>query len=201
MADVPHPLEVVDDPVAAVRDAYARAAHDAPADHSAAALATVTADGRPTVRMVLLRRLDAQGFLFFTNYGSRKARELETAGHAALCLHWYWLEEQVRIEGTVTRATEAESDEYFASRPHGHQVGAWASHQSEPLVDRATFVERYHRLAREYEGRAVPRPPFWGGYRITPTLIELWKGAAFRLHDRIIYRREGAVWTAERQYP
>ncbi len=194
-------LDVVSDPVAAVRAAYGRAAHNAPADHSAVALGTVSADGQPAVRMVLLRRLDDEGFLFFTNYGSRKARELDASGRAALCLHWYWLEEQIRIEGRVMRATDIESDEYFASRPHGHQVGAWASRQSEPLSDRRHFEERYRELEMEYEGRVVPRPPFWGGYRLVPDLIEFWKGALNRLHDRVIYRRRGTVWTSERQYP
>lgn len=199
---VPNPsLDLVSDPVAEVRAAFTRAAHQAPCDHSAVALATVTADGQPTVRMVLLRRLDADGFLFFTNYGSRKARELDQSGRAALCLHWQWLEEQIRIEGRVRRATDAESDEYFASRPHGHQVAAWASRQSEPLLDRTLFEARYRALEAEYEGRLVPRPPFWGGYRLVPDLIEFWKGALNRLHDRVVYRRNGAVWTAERQYP
>lgn len=194
-------LDVVADPIAAVRQSYDRAALHAPTDHSAAALATVGPDGGPSVRMVLLRRLDAEGFLFFTNYGSRKAHELDAGGRAALCFHWHWLDEQVRIEGRVTRATDAESDEYFSSRPHGHQVAAWASRQSEPLPDRRAFEDRFRALEAEYDGRLVPRPPFWGGYRLTPDLIEFWKGAANRLHDRIVYRREGAIWTAERQYP
>lgn len=194
-------LNVVPDPIAAVREAYDRAAIGAPTDHSAVALATVTPEGQPAVRMVLLRRLDAEGFVFFTNYTSRKARELEMSGRAALCLHWYWLEEQIRIEGRVARATAEESDAYFASRPHGHQVAAWASDQSAPLPDRTTFETRYRALEQQYAGVTVPRPAHWGGYRITPTLIEFWRGAANRLHDRIVYRRQGAIWTAERQYP
>ncbi|MFN8061196.1 MAG: pyridoxamine 5'-phosphate oxidase [Vicinamibacterales bacterium] len=189
------------DPLRFFHETFTRVAQGAPADHSAAALATVGADGRPSVRMVLLRRYDERGFIFFTNYGSRKASQLDATGVAALCFHWHWLEEQVRIEGRVTRATEAESDEYWATRPRGSQAASWSSRQSQALETRATLESRYLEVEREYDGRPIPRPPFWGGYRLTPERIEFWKGATYRLHDRVVYTRQGDHWVGERQYP
>lgn len=170
-------------------------------DTAPVALATADASGKPSVRMVLLRGYDDRGFVFHTNYRSRKARELAENPHAALCVHWHSLEEQIRIEGIVERLPDAESDAYFASRPRGSQLGAWASLQSEKLPSRETLEEAYRDIERQYEGRTVPRPPFWGGYRLIPSRIEFWFGRPDRLHDRLVYTRDGAAWQIERLYP
>jgi pyridoxamine 5'-phosphate oxidase len=170
-------------------------------DTAPVALATVDPVGRPSVRMVLLRGVDERGFVFHTNYNSRKARELARNPQAALCFHWPTLEEQIRVEGSVERLPDEESDAYFASRPRGSQIGAWASDQSAVLLAREALEERYRELERQYEGRPVPRPPFWGGYRLAPSQIEFWYGRPDRLHDRIRYTREGESWRIERLYP
>jgi pyridoxamine 5'-phosphate oxidase len=192
------------DPIDAFAAVFARAGSAAPpppADHTAAALATSDMTGRPSVRMVLVRRFDADGFLFFTNYESRKAGDLETNPHAALCFYWYWIEQQVRVEGSIARATAAESDDYFASRPRGSQLGAWASRQSHVLPSRAELETRYRAVEDQYEGRPVPRPPFWGGMRLIPERLEFWSSGSFRLHERLVYMRDGAHWKAELLYP
>lgn len=170
-------------------------------DTAPAALATADRSGRPSVRMVLLRGADERGFVFHTNYESRKARELDENPRAAICVHWHALEEQIRIEGRVERLSDAESDAYFSSRPRGSQLGAWASKQSAPLPSRETLEEEYREIERRYEGRPVPRPPFWGGYRLAPDRIEFWFGRPDRLHDRLLYTRQGDGWTIERLYP
>lgn len=167
----------------------------------AMALATATPGGAPSVRMVLLKKVDADGFVFFTNHGSRKARELDANPRASACFHWANLERQVRVEGDVTRATEAESREYFASRPRGSQIGAWASRQSERLPARADFDRRVAEAEARFEGQDVPLPPFWGGYRIRPRVIEFWQGRASRLHDRLVFERDDEGWTTRRLYP
>lgn len=189
------------DPIARFQELFARAADNAPFDPVAVTLATATPDGRPSARIVLLRRVDERGFGFFTNYDSRKGRELQVNPRAAICAYWPWLEEQARIEGAVVVADAAESDEYFAARPRGSQVGAWASAQSEPLASREALEERYHQVGAEYEGRTIPRPPHWGGFRLIPDRIEFWRAGAYRLHDRTIYVREGAGWRTELLYP
>jgi pyridoxamine 5'-phosphate oxidase len=170
-------------------------------DTAPVALATADASGRPSVRMVLLRGVDERGFVFHTNYNSRKARELAENPRASLCVHWHSLEEQIRIEGTVERLRDAESDQYFASRPRGSQLGAWASNQSAPLPSRETLEEEYREIERRFEGRRIPRPPFWGGFRLVPEQIEFWFGRPDRLHDRLLYTRSGDGWTIERLYP
>ena len=170
-------------------------------DTTPMALATADAQGRPSVRMVLLRGADARGFVFHTNYNSRKARDLAENTHAALCLHWPTLEEQIRIEGAVTRLRADESDAYFASRPRGSQIGAWASDQSAVLPDRAVLEARIREVEARFEGQPVPRPPFWGGFRIVPHRIEFWYGRVSRLHDRVVYIKDGDEWRLERLYP
>ncbi len=170
-------------------------------DTTPVALATADPDGRPSVRMVLLRGVDERGFVFHTNYNSRKGRELDANPWAALCFHWPTLEEQIRVEGAVTRLPGDESDVYFASRPRGSQLGAWTSAQSETLDSRETFDAQYAATEQRFTGVAVPRPPFWGGYRIEPTRVEFWYGRTSRLHDRILYVREGSRWNVTRLYP
>jgi pyridoxamine 5'-phosphate oxidase len=170
-------------------------------DTAPVALATADGEGRPSVRMVLLRDVDERGFVFHTNYNSRKGRELDENPHAALCVHWPTLDEQIRIEGTIERLSAAESDEYFNSRPRGSQLGAWASDQSAVLSTREALEERYRETERRFEGQPVARPPFWGGYRLKPTSIEFWYGRPDRLHDRVLYTRDGTAWKIERLYP
>lgn len=167
----------------------------------AMALATADANGAPSVRMVLLKRFDQRGFAFYTNYGSRKAADLDANPRAALCIHWGVLERQVRVEGPVTRVSEDESSAYFATRPRGSRIGAWASDQSRPLRSRGELEHRVRDAEARFPGDDVPLPPFWGGYRLRPERIEFWQGRADRLHDRLVFRREGDGWRTERLYP
>ena len=170
-------------------------------DTAPAALATASAAGVPSVRMVLLRAVDERGFVFHTNYNSRKALELTENPRAALCIHWHSLEEQIRIEGGVERLSSEESDEYFKSRPRGSQLGAWVSKQSTVLPSRETLEQEYRELERRFDGHPVPRPEFWGGFRLVPDRIEFWFGRPDRLHDRLLYVRDGAGWAINRLYP
>lgn len=172
-------------------------------DPNAMSLATVGSDGMPSVRIMLLKGYDKNGFVFFTNRQSHKGEQLAQHAKAAICFHWKSLRRQIRVEGIISQCSDVESDEYFASRPRGSQIGAWASNQSRPLASRAALEQRVKEIGKEYEGKPVQRPPHWGGYRITPTLIELWQDREFRLHDRFIYRRLSAAspWVVERQYP
>lgn len=165
------------------------------------ALATATADGMPSVRMVLLKDVDPRGFVFYTNYASKKAVEMDENPRAALCFHWPILERQVRVSGSVVRISEEESAAYFATRTRGSRVGAWASKQSEPLPDRATLEGRVDKYKARYPGDDVPLPPFWGGYRLVPGRIEFWQGKADRLHERLAFTRDGEGWGTERLYP
>jgi len=168
----------------------------------AAALATATADGRPSARMVLLRGVDERGFVFFTNYESRKAHELAGNPWAALAFYWARLERQVRVEGRVQTILPAESDAYFRSRPYGSQLSAWASEQSQVVAGRDVLERRMEQLRRTYPAAPVPRPPQWGGYRVVPTTIEFWQGRPDRLHDRLRYRRDDkGRWLMERLAP
>jgi pyridoxamine 5'-phosphate oxidase len=165
-------------------------------------VATATPDGRPSARVVLLKGFDERGFVFYTNYEGRKGRELEANPYAALLFYWGELERQVRLEGRVGRIPEEESDAYFAGRPRGSQLGAWASEQSRPIKDRGALEKRLRELEAEYEGREVPRPPFWGGYRVEPETMEFWQGRENRLHDRLVYRRsEEGGWRRDRLQP
>jgi pyridoxamine 5'-phosphate oxidase len=165
-------------------------------------LATATADGRPSARLVLLRGCDERGFVFFTNYESRKALELANNPQAALVFYWAELDRQVRIEGTVERVSAEESDAYFRSRPWGSRLGAWASPQSQVIASRDVLERSMEELTARYPDSDVPRPPYWGGYRVIPVSIEFWQGQANRLHDRLRYRRrDGDSWLLERLAP
>jgi pyridoxamine 5'-phosphate oxidase len=165
-------------------------------------LATSTPDGYPSARMVLLRGFDAAGFVFYTNYDSRKGNELLANPRAALIFFWPELQRQVRVEGTVAPVSPEESDAYFASRPRGSQIGAWASRQSQVLPDRETLERRVMELETLYQDQAVPRPPNWGGYRVRPAVVEFWQGRASRLHDRLRFRlRDSGAWVRERLSP
>ena len=170
---------------------------------TAMALATVSADGRPRARMVLLKSYDASGFTFYTNRTSRKASDLADVPRASLLFPWYAIQRQVIIEGTVTQLTMEDSEPYFHSRPHGSQLGAWASRQSTVLRSRAELDDRYAELAERWpEGTTVPMPDFWGGYRVEPQIIEFWHGRVSRMHDRFRYRRDaGGAWAPERLAP
>jgi pyridoxamine 5'-phosphate oxidase len=170
-------------------------------DTAPAALATADAAARPSVRIVLLRLVDPRGFVFFTNYESRKGRELIQNPRASLCQHWPSLEEQIRVEGPVHRIDTAESDAYFAGRPRESQLGAWASLQSTELEGRHVLDARLEELEQRYANQPVPRPPHWGGFRIVPERIEFWYGRAGRLHDRLLYTRAGDAWQTTWLFP
>lgn len=168
---------------------------------TAFALATAAENGQPSVRMLLLKDVDADGFVFFTNLESRKARELATNRRAAMNFHWAPLERQVRIEGRVTPVSGAEADAYFESRPRGSQIGAWASRQSRPLERAGDLDARVEEFEKKYAGVPVPRPPFWSGFRLEPSSIEFWKGKPSRLHERQVFAREGDGWRVQLLYP
>jgi pyridoxamine 5'-phosphate oxidase len=170
-------------------------------DPTAMALATVDPAGLPDVRMVLLKGHDARGFVFYTNFESAKGRELIATPKAALLFHWKSLRRQVRVRGLVGEVTPEEADAYFASRPRDSRIGAWASDQSRPLEGRFALEKRVAEYALKFGLGEVPRPPHWSGFRVTPTEIEFWRDGAFRLHDRILYRREGDGWGTTRLYP
>jgi pyridoxamine 5'-phosphate oxidase len=168
---------------------------------TAFALGTVSRDGQPSVRILLLKHVDTRGFVFYTNFESRKGRELSATGKAALCFHWQPLEVQVRVEGPVERVTDEEADAYFASRARGSQLGAWASLQSRPIDPPGELERRVAEFERKYAGANVPRPPHWGGWRLIPSAIEFWKNMPSRLHVRHRYTRSGGEWKIETLYP
>jgi pyridoxamine 5'-phosphate oxidase len=190
-----------DEPFAPFARWFALAAESEPLAETMT-LATATRDGIPSVRAVLLKDADERGFVFYTNFESRKAAELFANPHAALCFHWKSLSRQVRIEGTTSLVSDAEADAYFASRPRDSQIGAWASDQSRPLTERGTLERRFAELSRRYADQpVVPRPAYWSGFRVTPERIEFWQERPFRLHDRVLFSRDAGRWRKERLFP
>ncbi len=191
------------DPIARFLSLYAEAERAYPDIFNAMTLSTVSAEGRPSSRVVLLKAADERGFVFYTNLHSRKGRELSENPFAALCFWWPAIEYQVRVEGPSQRVSDEEADAYFATRPRGSQIGAWASLQSEELSSREVLEARVAELERQYEGREVPRPSHWSGLRVVPDRVEFWKNRQSRLHDREIYTRPSAEasWHLSRLYP
>ena len=194
-------ISEADDPFALFETWLGEAEISEPNDANAMAVATAGQDGMPSVRMILLKGIDDRGFVFYTNTDSPKGRQLAENPKAGLCFHWKSLRRQVRVRGTVECVSDAEADAYFATRPRGSQIGAWASLQSTTLPSRTALEERIEAFEHEYAGGDVPRPPHWSGYRVVPEVIEFWLDRTFRLHDRLIYRRDGASWVTERVYP
>ena len=189
------------DPIAQFRRWFGEALAAELHEPNAMILATATPDGRPSARVVLLKGFDERGFVFYTNYEGRKGTELEANPYCALVFYWAELERQVRVEGHARRVTEKEADEYFRSRPRGSQLGARVSEQSRPVGGREALEEKLRWLEAEYDGREVPRPQFWGGYRVEPDSIEFWQGRENRLHDRLLYRLSDGEWGRERLQP
>jgi len=189
------------DPHALFEDWLAEARTSEPNDPTAMALATADAQGRPSVRMVLLKGHDARGFVFYSNLDSRKGGELAANPNAALLFHWKSLRRQVRVEGPVEPVSDVEADAYFASRARESQLGAWASDQSRPLDRREIFEARYAEMAARFDGGEVPRPPRWSGWRVMPERIEFWSDRAFRLHERRLFTRAGEGWSEGLLYP
>ena len=189
------------DPIAIFEEWLAEAEEREPNDPTAMSLATVDGEGRPSVRMVLLKGVDQRGFAFYTNVDSRKGQELALRRQVALCFHWKSLRRQVRVEGTVEPVGTDEADAYFASRARESQVGAWASDQSRPLDSRETLEARAAEVEARFAGRPVPRPPNWSGFRVVPVAIEFWRDRPHRLHDRVRFTRMDDGWATERLYP
>jgi pyridoxamine 5'-phosphate oxidase len=191
------------DPLALFADWYAEAAKSEPNDPSAMGLASVGPDGTPSLRMVLLKDFDAEGFVFYTNLESRKGMHLAAHPKGALLFHWKSLRRQVRLEGPVSTTTAEEADAYFSTRPRGSQLGAWASDQSRPLESRFALEKRVAEVTARHLVGTVPRPPHWSGFRLQPLLIEFWQDQPFRLHDRLEYRRArpGEPWSRQTLYP
>ncbi|MFO1189096.1 MAG: pyridoxamine 5'-phosphate oxidase [Alphaproteobacteria bacterium] len=195
MTDQPH------DPFSLFQHLFDQARRSEPEDPEAMALATADAQGRPSVRMVLLKGVDQGGFVFYTNTDSRKGQDLAANPFAALCIHWKSMRRQIRCEGRIERVSDADADAYFASRPRESRIGAWASQQSRPLKSRLALEKAVARYGLKFGLGEVPRPPYWGGYRLMPDRIEFWTAGAFRLHDRLVYTRADGQWTTVKLYP
>lgn len=179
----------------------AEAEANEPNDPNAMTLASVGADGRPAARIVLLKQWDERGFVFFSHLPSRKGREMANNPNVALLFHWKSLQRQIRIEGLVELVTNTEADDYFATRPRQSQLGAWASVQSQPLASREVFEARLEEAEARFAGRDVPRPDYWSGWRLRPDYLEFWQGVDFRLHDRLVFKRQGDGWETGRLFP
>ena len=192
---------MVADPVQLFKDWLGEAEKTEPVNPTAAALATANANGKPSVRMVLLKDADAKGFVFYTNSESRKGLELAVNPFASLCFYWKSLLREVRIDGPVYKVSDAKADAYFSSRTRASQIGSWASKQSQPLEGRFELEKRVAEFTAKFHVGKVPRPPYWEGYSIRPESIEFWKESRFRLHDRVIYNRVSDGWTSERLFP
>lgn len=186
--------DMLDDPFAQFEQWFAEAEASGDPEPYAMVLSTVDVEGRPRGRNVLLRNVDDRGFVFYTNYESDKAVSIEATKVAGLTFRWFGLQRQVHVEGAVERIAAAESDDYFAKRPRESQLGAWASAQSRPIASRRELIDRLDEVTARFEGGAVPRPEFWGGYRVIPERIEFWQGQPSRLHDRIRYERASGEW-------
>ena len=197
----PAELDPATDPLARFAEWLGEAGRSEPNDANAMAVASVGADGMPSLRMVLLKGFDARGFVFYTNLDSRKGGELRAHPKAALLFHWKSLRRQVRVQGAVSRVDDSEADEYFATRPRGSQIGAWASIQSRPLAARFELEKRVAEFGLRYAVGNVPRPPHWSGFRVAPETIEFWHDRPFRLHERIVHVREGGNWRTTRLFP
>jgi len=193
--------DALDDPIQQFAVWFGEALKSELLDTNAMTLATASRDGEPAARIVLLKGFDETGFVFFTNYESAKAADLERNPRACLLLFWAVLERQVRVTGRVSKTSTQESEKYFQSRPFESQIGAWASAQSRTLGDRASLEARYAELAEKYAGGPVPLPPFWGGYRVAPETIEFWQGRKSRLHDRLLYTKDAGTWVRSRLAP
>ncbi len=195
------PATVACDPISQFEAWFNRARADGVHEPEAMVVSTASPDGVPSARVVLMRGVDEAGFRFFTNYSSRKGRELAANPRAAATFHWHPPGRQVRVEGAVERLPREESERYFAQRPRGHQVGAWASDQGEVIPDRAYLEQRYRDTARAFQGGPVDLPAHWGGYLLRPAVVEFWEARGDRLHDRVMYLRDGEGWTRARLSP
>ncbi len=189
------------DPIARFAKIFEQAKKVVTPEPAAVTLATASADGKPSARVVLLKGFDARGFVFYTNLESQKGRELKANPYAALCFYFAPLYQQVRVEGRVEQVSDAEADAYFATRPRGSQIGAWASKQSAPLTSRDQLEADFKKVEEKFIGHEVPRPPFWSGLRLIPERIEFWESREDRLHDRTLYSRQNSEWILEKLYP
>ena len=190
------------DPIAEYQDLFARALQqEGDKCATAATLATADNEARPAARVVLIKHVDVRGFVFYTNLESRKSNELRHNPRVALCIYWSSLDKQVRVEGVVEPVSDGEADAYFDSRPRGSQLGAWTSKQSAPLASRKELMTRYLKIQARFAGKGVPRPSFWGGFRVVPDRMEIWHNQTHRLHDRFLYLRTDDGWSEQRLYP